>query len=384
MAAAVTTKVVLDGTHRTRAPEATWEWIRPRLSRMGITRVADVTWLDDIGIPVFQAVRPNALTLSVSQGKGLTPALARVSAAMESVELWHAEHPLPVAASEVSAERMEPVVGYAVEDLVLAPRHRLTPDTRLRWRRAQRVDGVGESFLPMELLRLDARVTPRWDPPLFRATSNGLASGNTLAEALLHGMYEVIERDTMTRAAHGSQLQPVALESIVDAGPALLLERFRAAGVEVEVAFAHSAFPVPTFTAQIWSEAFPRAFTGSGTHLDSAVALSRALTEAAQSRATAIAGARDDIGKSVYRQATSDGTRRSSRIGPRRDGRARVPFDSIDFLRLLDTDSELTHVARVIHGVTGHPPLYVDLTRPEIGIPVAHVVCPGAVFDVRH
>ncbi len=72
-------------------PEVTWERIRPILRTLGITRVADVTGLDDVGIPVHQAIRPASHTLSVSQGKGVTHELARVSAAMEMIELAHAE-----------------------------------------------------------------------------------------------------------------------------------------------------------------------------------------------------------------------------------------------------------------------------------------------------
>ena len=79
------------GTHRVRPPEETWEALRGVLPRVGITRVADVTGLDRIGIPVWQAVRPASRSLSVSQGKGATPAAARASAVMESIELWHAE-----------------------------------------------------------------------------------------------------------------------------------------------------------------------------------------------------------------------------------------------------------------------------------------------------
>src|SRR4051812_26986037 len=75
-----TTKTVLAGTHRVRPPEETLRCIEPHFRRLGITRLADLTWLDDIGIPVYQAVRPNSYTLSVAQGKGLTPLLAKVSA----------------------------------------------------------------------------------------------------------------------------------------------------------------------------------------------------------------------------------------------------------------------------------------------------------------
>ena len=50
------------------------------MAPMGITRLADVTGLDNIGIPVFQAIRPNARSLSVSQGKGVSLEAAQASA----------------------------------------------------------------------------------------------------------------------------------------------------------------------------------------------------------------------------------------------------------------------------------------------------------------
>ena len=61
-------------------PEATLARIQPLLQHIGITRLANVTYLDEIGIPVYQAIRPNAKTLSVSQGKGLTRAHAAIEA----------------------------------------------------------------------------------------------------------------------------------------------------------------------------------------------------------------------------------------------------------------------------------------------------------------
>jgi ribosomal protein S12 methylthiotransferase accessory factor len=58
---------------------------------MGITRVADITGLDTIGIPVVLAYRPNSRSIVVAQGKGLTLAASRASAVMESIEAFTAE-----------------------------------------------------------------------------------------------------------------------------------------------------------------------------------------------------------------------------------------------------------------------------------------------------
>jgi ribosomal protein S12 methylthiotransferase accessory factor len=81
-----TRKAFKAGTHRHVGPEQTLARVRPFLGRMGITRVANVTGLARIGIPVVQAVRPNSRSLSVSQGKGLTLAAAKASALMEAGE----------------------------------------------------------------------------------------------------------------------------------------------------------------------------------------------------------------------------------------------------------------------------------------------------------
>src|SRR5687767_1535681 len=66
--------------------------MRSEFGRFGITRLAQVTGLDQIGIPVWMAVRPNARTLAVCQGKGLDDASAQASAIMEAAELATAEH----------------------------------------------------------------------------------------------------------------------------------------------------------------------------------------------------------------------------------------------------------------------------------------------------
>ena len=72
-------------------PAETLARLKPLPPKMGITRLANVTGLDVIGIPVVMSVRPCSRSLSVSQGKGLDLDSAKVSAAMESVEGYHAE-----------------------------------------------------------------------------------------------------------------------------------------------------------------------------------------------------------------------------------------------------------------------------------------------------
>jgi len=82
-------KLFKRGTHRTSPPDETAARVAPLARQIGITRVGNVTGLDEIGIPVVIAVRPNSRSFSVSQGKGLNLMQARASALMEAMELFH-------------------------------------------------------------------------------------------------------------------------------------------------------------------------------------------------------------------------------------------------------------------------------------------------------
>ncbi|HOJ96632.1 MAG TPA: YcaO-like family protein, partial [Methanospirillum sp.] len=86
-------KLYQQETHRTRSPEETYQAIHTRTGPAGITRVADITGLDRIGIPVFSCIRPVAAegAITVYNGKGATPIAARVSAIMEGLERYSAE-----------------------------------------------------------------------------------------------------------------------------------------------------------------------------------------------------------------------------------------------------------------------------------------------------
>src|SRR5207244_6295350 len=101
------------GTHRSVAPSETLIRFRPFASRMGITRLGNVTGLDRIGIPVVVAVRPNSRSVSVSQGKGLDLAQAMASALMEAIEGFHAE--------EIGEGRSAPYRELAADHQVVDP-----------------------------------------------------------------------------------------------------------------------------------------------------------------------------------------------------------------------------------------------------------------------
>ena len=80
-------KTYFRGTHRSVSPAETLCRFGTRLSEFGITRLADITGLDSIGLPVYVAIRPNSRNLSTSQGKGSDHDSAKASAMMESIRI---------------------------------------------------------------------------------------------------------------------------------------------------------------------------------------------------------------------------------------------------------------------------------------------------------
>jgi len=373
------------GTRRTRDPLDTLERITRRLGDYGITRLADVTGLDVIGIPVVMSVRPLATTLSVSQGKGATLTHARVSAAMEAIELWHAEHAVPKAEREgVAAAELD--LPYAVTDLEQVEGSLLTDRTRLDWITAEILTG-GEALVPALVPRESVHIGmtgTAWRGHHLSSSSNGLASGNTVAEATVHALYEQIERDCTAALA----LRPVGERVIVDPDSvsdphcADLIGRIRSAGGWLEIADASLERwrPVKCFTCYLWMPDMGTMFGGAGAHTSPEIALSRAVTEAAQSRLTFIAGTRDDLDPRVYQDETAQRPSVVPLLTPwsAAAGESDSPADT--------DGEEMDRLVELITTATGTAPMRVDLTDPEAAedFAVVKTVSPGLAFLSRH
>ncbi len=275
--------------------------------------MANITGLDRIGIPVWLAIRPNSRSLSLSQGKGLTDDGARASAICEAIETFYAErcaNPMRIARYEVIREEARVA---DVARLPLAKYGLYSDQESIPW-----VEGVdlvtGETvWVPYEMVHADATVPRHPGSGCFVFSSNGLASGNTAGEAAFHGLCELIERDALALwklQDAGAQKRSRVLNASVDDPICVdLIRRMDAAEIDVLIWDATSDLGVPTFRVLIfdrWAHSelasLPVAF-GAGCHPERAVALTRAITEAAQSRLTTISGSRDDLTRRSYARA---------------------------------------------------------------------------------
>jgi YcaO-like protein with predicted kinase domain len=373
------------GTHRTVAPEDTVARVRHLMPVMGITRIANVTGLDYIGIPVVVATRPNSRSLAVSQGKGQTLAAARASALMESIEAYHAERitqPLKLASLE------ELWYTHRVVDVSRVPRsseRTFDRDLPMLWIEGDELLGEQRMWVPYELVHTNYTDTGRIGAGRFQTSSNGLASGNDRQEALSHALCEVIERDANTlwdRLPDEAQEQRrIDLDTVDDAGSRDLLRLYEQANVAVGIWDATSDIGIASFVCMIVDRTdnpvrllYPTA--GMGCHPTRSVALSRALSEAAQSRLTVIAGSRDDVTRAEYeRYRHPDAlaqirTRLASASGRR-------SFGSVPSVEHDTVGGDVLHTLAALRRSGIEQVVVVDLTRPEFGISVVRVVVPG-------
>ena len=372
------------GTHRVSSPEETRARVWPLLEPLGITRVANVTGLDCIGIPVVAVYRPNARSLSVAQGKGCTLTCAEVSGVMESIEFYHAENisePL-LLGSYQQLRFSKPLFNPA--RLPRSAVGRFNPDLKLCWIQAVDLVKAEECWIPYELVHTDFTLPLPPGSGCFPMSSNGLASGNHLWEAISHGIAEVVERDAATLFSFSSE-EERALRRIdpktVDAPECVeLLSTFERAGITVAIHDMTSDTGIPVLRATITDTRFdpqrPVApSTGTGCHPSRAVALCRALTEAAQSRLTVIAGSRDDLPQERY--ATPDGFERlHRRRAAVTEGSGTRSFSEIPDFQAEDIGEDVAWQKERLQAVGVENLLVVDLTKPELGIPVARVVIP--------
>src|SRR6266571_736709 len=174
----VTLKVLRRGTHRSASLDDTLKRALRLAPVMGITRVANVTGLDSVGIPVVMVCRPNSRSVAVSQGKGIDLASARASGLMEAVELYHAEtitRPLRLATYE-ELRYQHNIVD--IDELARGSASLFHPNLRLLWCEGRDLLKEDNVFVPYEMVHTNY-TTPLPDGHgCFTATSNGLASGN--------------------------------------------------------------------------------------------------------------------------------------------------------------------------------------------------------------
>lgn len=377
----------LEGTQRVYDEATTLENTKDQIKKIGVTRIADITNLDRLGIPIFSAIRPSAApgAISIYSGKGSTEQRARISAIMESFERCLAERPGVNANIEGSISAPALVESYASAKencSVLDPNSLLlsqpfNPGSLIEWVGAYDLMNGEEVFVSANA------VYHPYDAPgqcqkLFLSNTNGLASGNVLEEAILHGLLEVIERDAISTAQFTRNLGKEIVLTEEDGYLFELARKFKDAGIDLKIWLVPTDTGIPTIIAatdDVKLKDPALLVMGAGSHLKPEIAIARAITEAAQSRVVQIQGAREDTDREGFiRSVGYDRMKRLNwfwfeegekiSLSEVKDLSGKSPAENIDII--LEQLKGLSEKALVI-----------DLSREEIAVPVVRVIIPG-------
>ena len=396
-------KYSLEGVERVIPPQQTIERILPLLGVIGVTRVADVTGLDRVGIPNFTTVRPREAGFGISyyNGKGATPAAAKAGALMEALERHTGELcDLPVTRATRAAMAEH---GATVDPGAIIEPHlrRYVPEMVLEW-----VEGWDMLCDRPTYVPLNSVICP-YEPAdgavqMYLSHTNGLASGNTLEEALCHALCEVLERDSAALSDAGDALAGVVRRLRASAGvdpltagaedssapprtrmidlttmPApsrQMAAQLQAAGLLVYVRDITSPVGIAAFecvSIERRLDGRHLVHGGYGCHPDARVAVSRALTETAQSRLSFIQGGREDLPQIVRTPEPFDAERAFGDI-------PQHPYATVASHEHAYVDEDIRCMLERLRCAGFEQMVAVDLTRRELGVPVVRVVVPGA------
>ena len=359
------------GTHRVIAPSKTIEINQDKLKKAGITRIADITDLDRIGLPIYTAIRPTAEegAISIYGGKGISKDHAKASAMMEGFERYSAERQDSDETIIATPNEIGRYGDYIDPKSLNLPKNfekKDISDINLEWSKSKDIISGNEYYIPTNAI-FHPYASDSNAESLFKSNTNGLASGNILDEAILHGMLEVIERDAWSifELTHKNYAQ-IDIESIESELILDIINKFESEGIKIKLMDFTADIKIPTIAASADDTITKDAgllTLGMGTHLDPEVAILRALTEVAQSRATQINGAREDTVRADFaREAGYE--------------EEKICLSDIENKSTSSITKDIEIVKNELIANDIEKILYVDLTRPEIDVSVVRVVIP--------
>ena len=347
--------------------------------RIGVSRLADVTGLDHVGLPVVAAIRPLSRNLTVSFGKGLTREIARLSAVMEAAELYFSERPPgPLVCATHRALRrgtaIDPGNFEQIEPCDISTR-------QFNWLEARVLNSGQPILVPWETVSMDFTAESRKEKRVLGFGATGLAADFNESRAVLHGLYEVIERDAHNAWNRASDEQRA--ETLVDLGslraPAVLslLDRIDAANLELLLWDITGKAEVPCYIAEVFdlASSTPTAFVqGAAADLSAHAAILKAISEALQVRLTYIAGSRDDLEWSDYGSRYDHVVVNRFWVKNNLLARRKVPVPAAEPYQ---SEQALAELSSRLESGSSHPVIIVRLTSADDPVKVVKVIVPG-------
>ena len=294
-------------------------------------------------------------------GKGASEGQALASACLEFVErqcskMSEDDVLTEASFSEIESEARDP------RTFGLDPAKGFHPVMKIDWVWGQSLTRSEPVLVPANLVFFPYEAD-RSEKFIAWTDSNGLGSGNTFEEAVLHAILEVVERDAVVICEYNeSPLSGLSL----DGGPLEILkmvEQLAANGYRCTFKASMTDIEIPVFAAFLRHTKEPdNCSVAVGCHLDPAIALSRALTEAVQ----------------LLPPAFNHGEWVRSGSPRRYEKRTGIPISFHDFMNPVPSDFRMA-IETCVEALSrvGSEVIVVDLILPDIPFPTVRVLATG-------
>jgi len=323
------------------------------------------------------ASKERILGLRRTSGKGIKGKQIRVSALMEGIERYCSKFS---GDEEVIVAPYSSLKGSAVNprklNLGLDQIEAFDEDEPLEWVKGWSLTRNREVLVPAvsAFLIFKSRASR-----FLSTSSNGLASGNCIEEAILHGICEVVERDSSTTIWKNKMNMPDVDISHLDI-PGLerikqFLEKRILGKVSINVKDHTTDLKIPTLMAHLSTDkskfGHPLHSVAVGTHLDPYVALTRAITEAFQIFPWYTIQYNHQVGYTTRGKWYEE-----LDYSFLEEGETKKSFEEIPNLA---SDDLLENIRTCVSLLKkkGHEIIVVDLSKPPIPFSVVRVIIPG-------
>lgn len=371
-------KVYILETHRSKTPADTLQFVEKIKETAGMMSFRNATDVDRIGIQVFTCdrIRPDGSTTSHT-GKGVSPIQAQVSITMEAIERY---------CSEFREDYLEKLVKGSYRnlkskfnildprDLILSRFSNYDDDKEITW-----VWGCDLSANEDIMVPACAVYHPyHEDNVLLMSThTNGIAAGNTIEEAVIHGLAEVIERDAWSIAQYSRKFHDAIYIEDVPENEFIIgiFEMFEKADIEIVAKDLTTDVGMPVVAA------FSRDLVhltmtpidGFGAHVDPRVATVRALLEIATTRALFI----QKYGLEGMCETVPLYMRHGEEEDPRFYAHRQKGIKELEVGYSSDIYEDIQNMMSRLRVRGLNHVIAVDLTRPDVGIPTVRMIIPG-------
>jgi len=389
----------VSGSHRTATAEETirklGQHISPITGIIPIIRKASLP--SNPAAHVYVALRNSVLSVAGPRGvtgKGMDDAEAMASCLAEAVERYSccfhgAELRRRARYADLAPGALSPMELLNFSDRQYRERETWNPrHGDFQWV-PERFDEAREiDWTPVwSLTRLMERYVPTAycyfqypgeDSRFIPSDSNGCASGNTLEEAVLQGLLELIERDAVALWWYSRARRPaVNLAGFHDPFLFATLENLRRVGRTIHVLDLTNDLGIPAFAATSWKEDGTQIVLGSGADPDPRIGVIRAVCELNQVLELAV---RQEAGERAAgpRERDISFWLRTARIEEHSYLVCSGEIGAGDFQNLSNSDIlKDINACKDILERHGLEVLALNMTRPDIGFPTVRVIVPG-------